>query len=105
MWHNHCLQIVDVISDGQTVHVVNFYNMSGMPQLDMPSYTSKYTTPTSQRLSAVASTFSAGKMLCQRISFFCDSCCGIREAEKRYVISSMPSPLIRLDDDLDIVAG
>ena len=34
--------------------------------------------------------------------FFCDSCCGLQEAEKRYVISSMPSPL-RMTND--IVAG
>ena len=30
--------------------------------------------------------FSASEMLCQRNKFFCDSCCDLQEAEKRYVI-------------------
>lgn len=29
--------------------------------------------------------FSASEMLCQRNKFFCDSCCDLQEAEKRYV--------------------
>jgi ubiquitin carboxyl-terminal hydrolase 9/13 len=29
--------------------------------------------------------FSASEMLCQKNKFFCDSCCGLQEAEKRYV--------------------
>lgn len=29
--------------------------------------------------------FSASEMLCQRNKFFCDSCCGLQEAEKRFV--------------------
>lgn len=45
--------------------------------------------------------FSASEMLCQRNKFFCDSCCGLQEAEKRYVVSSMPSPL---SNTYDIVA-
>lgn len=32
--------------------------------------------------------FSASEMLCQRNKFFCDSCCGLQEAEKRYVIGA-----------------
>ena len=31
--------------------------------------------------------FSASEMLCQRNKFFCDSCCGLQEAEKRCVVS------------------
>lgn len=27
--------------------------------------------------------FSASEMLCQKNKFFCDSCCGLQEAEKR----------------------
>lgn len=29
--------------------------------------------------------FSASEMLCQKNKFFCDSCCDLQEAEKRYV--------------------
>ena len=29
--------------------------------------------------------FSASEMLCHKNKFFCDSCCGLQEAEKRYV--------------------
>lgn len=29
--------------------------------------------------------FSASEMLCQKNKFFCDSCCGLQEAEKRWV--------------------
>jgi len=36
--------------------------------------------------------FSASEMLCQRNKFFCDSCCGLQEAEKRYVVA-VPSSL------------
>ena len=28
--------------------------------------------------------FSASEMLCQKNKFFCDSCCGLQEAERRY---------------------
>ena len=28
--------------------------------------------------------FSASEMLCQKNKFFCDSCCDLQEAEKRY---------------------
>lgn len=31
--------------------------------------------------------FSASEMLCQKNKFFCDSCCGLQEAEKRYVLN------------------
>ena len=36
--------------------------------------------------------FSASEMLCQRNKFFCDSCCGLQEAEKRCVLSSLVYP-------------
>ena len=36
--------------------------------------------------------FSASEMLCQRNKFFCDSCCGLQEAEKRCVVSFVPCP-------------
>src|SRR5882757_3281677 len=49
--------------------------------------------------------FSASEMLCQRNKFFCDSCCGLQEAEKRYVISSMPSLPSLLTMTHDTVAG
>lgn len=32
--------------------------------------------------------FSASEMLCQKNKFFCDSCCGLQEAEKRFVTLS-----------------
>jgi len=31
--------------------------------------------------------FSASEMLCQKNKFFCDSCCGLQEAEKRSALS------------------
>ena len=34
--------------------------------------------------------FSASEMLCQKNKFFCDSCCGLQEAEKRYVPIKAP---------------
>ena len=30
--------------------------------------------------------FSASEMLCQRNKFFCDACCDLQEAEKRFVL-------------------
>ena len=36
--------------------------------------------------------FSASEMLCQRNKFFCDSCCGLQEAEKRWVSASFVLP-------------
>ncbi|KAH9958956.1 hypothetical protein BC827DRAFT_532861 [Russula dissimulans] len=37
--------------------------------------------------------FSASEMLCQRNKFFCDSCCGLQEAEKRMKIKKLPNIL------------
>ncbi|KIM32495.1 hypothetical protein M408DRAFT_327043 [Serendipita vermifera MAFF 305830] len=37
--------------------------------------------------------FSASEMLCQRNKFFCDSCCGLQEAEKRMKIKRLPNIL------------
>ncbi|KZT44285.1 cysteine proteinase [Sistotremastrum suecicum HHB10207 ss-3] len=37
--------------------------------------------------------FSASEMLCQRNKFFCDSCCGLQEAEKRMKIKTLPNVL------------
>jgi ubiquitin carboxyl-terminal hydrolase 9/13 len=37
--------------------------------------------------------FSASEMLCQRNKFFCDSCCGLQEAEKRMKIKRLPNVL------------
>lgn len=37
--------------------------------------------------------FSASEMLCQRNKFFCDSCCGLQEAEKRMKIKHSPNIL------------
>ncbi|KAH9973298.1 hypothetical protein BGW80DRAFT_1459189 [Lactifluus volemus] len=37
--------------------------------------------------------FSASEMLCQRNKFFCDSCCGLQEAEKRMKIKKLPNVL------------
>ncbi|KAF8492819.1 hypothetical protein F5888DRAFT_1795534 [Russula emetica] len=37
--------------------------------------------------------FSASEMLCQRDKFFCDSCCGLQEAEKRMKIKKLPNVL------------
>lgn len=34
--------------------------------------------------------FSASEMLCQKNKFFCDSCCDLQEAEKRYVLCGRP---------------
>jgi ubiquitin carboxyl-terminal hydrolase 9/13 len=38
--------------------------------------------------------FSASEMLCQRNKFFCDSCCGLQEAEKRMKIKRVPEVLV-----------
>ncbi|WWD20236.1 hypothetical protein CI109_104712 [Kwoniella shandongensis] len=37
--------------------------------------------------------FSASEMLCQKNKFYCDSCCGLQEAEKRMKIKSLPNIL------------
>ncbi|KAI0040664.1 cysteine proteinase [Auriscalpium vulgare] len=37
--------------------------------------------------------FSASEMLCQKNKFFCDSCCGLQEAEKRMKIKKLPNVL------------
>ncbi|KAA1471603.1 cysteine proteinase [Dentipellis sp. KUC8613] len=37
--------------------------------------------------------FSASEMLCQKNKFFCDSCCGLQEAEKRMKIKKLPNIL------------
>ncbi|KAI5119724.1 hypothetical protein M0805_001437 [Coniferiporia weirii] len=37
--------------------------------------------------------FSASEMLCQKNKFFCDSCCGLQEAEKRMKIKRLPNVL------------
>ncbi|KAF9516522.1 hypothetical protein BS47DRAFT_651701 [Hydnum rufescens UP504] len=37
--------------------------------------------------------FSASEMLCQKNKFFCDSCCGLQEAEKRMKIKTLPNVL------------
>ncbi|KAH8119737.1 cysteine proteinase [Phellopilus nigrolimitatus] len=37
--------------------------------------------------------FSASEMLCQKNKFFCDSCCGLQEAEKRMKIKRLPNIL------------
>lgn len=30
--------------------------------------------------------FSASEMLCHKDKFYCDECCGLQEAEKRYIV-------------------
>ncbi|WWC65772.1 uncharacterized protein I303_108394 [Kwoniella dejecticola CBS 10117] len=37
--------------------------------------------------------FSASEMLCQKNKFYCDSCCGLQEAEKRMKIKKLPNIL------------
>jgi len=37
-------------------------------------------------VTACLRSFSASEMLCQRNKFFCDACCGLQEAEKRYAL-------------------
>ncbi|ORY34843.1 hypothetical protein BCR39DRAFT_515103 [Naematelia encephala] len=37
--------------------------------------------------------FSASEMLCQKNKFYCDSCCGLQEAEKRMKIKRLPNVL------------
>lgn len=37
--------------------------------------------------------FSASEMLCQKNKFFCDTCCGLQEAEKRMKIKRLPNIL------------
>ncbi|ORX37783.1 hypothetical protein BD324DRAFT_623314 [Kockovaella imperatae] len=37
--------------------------------------------------------FSTSEMLCQKNKFFCDSCCGLQEAEKRMKIKRLPNIL------------
>ncbi|WVR08102.1 hypothetical protein IAU60_005148 [Kwoniella sp. DSM 27419] len=37
--------------------------------------------------------FSASEMLCQKNKFYCDSCCGLQEAEKRMKIKRLPNIL------------
>ncbi|KAL5535922.1 hypothetical protein ACEPAF_4016 [Sanghuangporus sanghuang] len=37
--------------------------------------------------------FSASEMLCHKNKFFCDSCCGLQEAEKRMKIKRLPNVL------------
>jgi ubiquitin carboxyl-terminal hydrolase 9/13 len=37
--------------------------------------------------------FSASEMLCQRDKFYCDTCCGLQEAQKRMKIKQLPSVL------------
>ncbi|TFK56352.1 cysteine proteinase, partial [Heliocybe sulcata] len=44
-------------------------------------------------LTACLRQFSASEMLCQRNKFFCDSCCGLQEAEKRMKIKILPPVL------------
>ncbi|KZT22663.1 cysteine proteinase [Neolentinus lepideus HHB14362 ss-1] len=46
-------------------------------------------------LTACLRQFSASEMLCQRNKFFCDSCCGLQEAEKRMKIKILP-PILAL---------
>lgn len=38
--------------------------------------------------------FSASETLCQRNKFYCDTCCGLQEAEKRFVSTSFSAPFI-----------
>lgn len=45
--------------------------------------------------------FSASEMLCQRNKFFCDGCCDLQEAEKRYLMSAHPDLILRLCQDED----
>ncbi|KAH7105019.1 hypothetical protein BKA62DRAFT_691416 [Auriculariales sp. MPI-PUGE-AT-0066] len=44
-------------------------------------------------VTACLRSFSASEMLCQRNKFFCDSCCGLQEAEKRMKIKKLPNVL------------
>ena len=37
--------------------------------------------------------FSASETLCQRNKFYCDTCCGLQEAEKRMKIKTLPNVL------------
>jgi ubiquitin carboxyl-terminal hydrolase 9/13 len=47
-------------------------------------------------LTACLRQFSASEMLCQKNKFFCDSCCNLQEAEKRWVsIQSISHYLIK----------
>lgn len=45
--------------------------------------------------------FSASEMLCQKNKFFCDGCCDLQEAEKRYLISAYSNTMLKSPQDED----
>ena len=40
-------------------------------------------------ISSCLKNFSSSERLCQKNKFYCDTCCGLQEAEKRYVLTYM----------------